>query len=139
MNPSKNSLAYDLQEPFRFLVDLAVINLIETEKIDTKDFIRTESYSLRLKLSGAKKVTEEFQSWMNQKIPYQINSVTWSYSLLLKTSKSAQYLIGKRKTLDFSRPEFTIERQDSEEIRKKILSISYTDWKKLGFSKGTLH
>jgi CRISPR-associated protein Cas1 len=126
MNPSKNSLAYDLQEPFRFLVDLAVINLIETERMDAKDFIRTESYSLRLKLSGAKKVTEEFQSWMNQKIPYQINSVTWSYSLLLKTRKSAQYLIGKRKTLDFSRPKFTIERQDSEEIRKKILSISYT-------------
>ncbi|WP_321420900.1 hypothetical protein [uncultured Methanomethylovorans sp.] len=25
MNPSKNSLTYDLQESFRFLVDLAVI------------------------------------------------------------------------------------------------------------------
>jgi CRISPR-associated protein Cas1 len=31
------------------------------------------------------------------------------------------------------------ERQDSEEIKKKILSISYTDWKNMGFSKGTLH
>lgn len=30
MNPSKNSLAYDLQEPFRFLVDLAVIKLVES-------------------------------------------------------------------------------------------------------------
>ncbi len=95
MNPSKNSLAYDLQEPFRFLVDLAVINLIETERMDAKAIIRTESYSLRLKLSGAKKVTEEFQSWMNQKVPYQINSVTWSYSLLLKTRESAQYLLVK--------------------------------------------
>jgi len=45
MNPSKNSLAYDLQEPFRFLVDLAVISLIESGKIENKDFIRTESYS----------------------------------------------------------------------------------------------
>ncbi|AKB85362.1 CRISPR-associated protein Cas1 [Methanococcoides methylutens MM1] len=24
-------------------------------------------------------------------------------------------------------------------MRQKILSISYSDWKKLGFSKGTLH
>ncbi len=139
MNPSKNSLAYDLQEPFRFLVDLAVINLIETEKIDTKDFIRTESYSLRLKPTGAKKVTEEFQSWMNKKVPYQKNAVTWNYAFLLKTRELVQYLVEKRKAIDFSKPEFTIDRQDSDDIRQKILSISYTDWKNLGFSKGTLH
>jgi len=139
MNPSKNSLAYDLQEPFRFLVDLAVINLVETEKIDTKDFIRTESYSLRLKPSGAKKVTEEFQNWMNKKVPYQKNSVTWNYALLLKTREFTQYLVEKRKSIDFSKPEFTIDRQDSDDIRQKILSISYTDWKNMGFSKGTLH
>jgi CRISPR-associated protein Cas1 len=139
MNPSKNSLAYDLQEPFRFLVDLAVINLIETEKIDIKDFIRTESYSLRLKPSGAKKVTEEFQNRMNKKVPYHKNSVTWNYALLLKTRELAQYLVEKRKTIDFSKPEFTLDRQDSDDIRQKILSISYTEWKNLGFSKGTLH
>ncbi len=139
MNPSKNSLAYDLQEPFRFLVDLAVINLVETEKIDTKDFIRTESYSLRLKPSGAKKVTEVFQNWMNKKVPYQKNSVTWNYALLLKTRELVQYFVEKRKALDFSKPEFAIDRQNSEDIRQKILSISYTDWKNMGFSKGTLH
>jgi CRISPR-associated protein Cas1 len=49
MNPSKGSLAYDLQEPFRFLVDLSVISLIESGKMDNKDFIRNESYSLWLK------------------------------------------------------------------------------------------
>jgi CRISP-associated protein Cas1 len=31
------------------------------------------------------------------------------------------------------------KRIDSHEIRQKILNISYVDWKKLGFSKGTLH
>jgi len=139
MTSSRNNLVYDLQEPFRFLVDLAVINLVETEKIDTKDFIRTESYSLRLKSSGAKKVTEEFQKWMNKIVPYQKKSVTWKYVLLLKTRELVQYLVEKRKSFDFCNPEFTIERQDSDDIRQKILSISYTDWKNLGFSKGTLH
>jgi CRISPR-associated protein Cas1 len=139
MNPSKDSLAYDLQEPFRFLVDLAVISLIESEKIANKDFIRTESYSLRLKPSGAKKITEEFNKWMNKKVPYKKQSVMWSYALLLKTRELAQYLVEKRKTLDFSKPSYFVERQDSEEIRQKILSISYSDWKKMGFSKGTLH
>ena len=35
--------------------------------------------------------------------------------------------------------EFGVQRVDSHEIKQKILSISYVDWKKLGFSKGTLH
>ncbi len=107
--------------------------------MEDKDFIRTESYSLRLKPSGAKKVTEVFQNWMNKKVPYQKNSVTWNYALLLKTRELVQYFVEKRKTLDFSKPEFTIDRQNSEDIRQKILSISYTDWKNMGFSKGTLH
>jgi CRISPR-associated protein Cas1 len=139
MNPSKDSLDYDLQEPFRFLVDLAVINLIESEKMDNQDFIRTESYSLRLKPSGAKKITEEFNKWMNKKVAYQKQSVMWSYALLLKTRELAQFLVEKRKIIDFSKPAYSVERQDSEDIRQKILSISYLDWRNMGFSKGTLH
>jgi CRISPR-associated protein Cas1 len=139
MNPSKNSLAYDLQEPFRFLVDLVVLSLIESKKLEDKDFIRTESYSFRLKPSGAKKVTEEFNLWMNKKVAYKKQSVMWSYALLLKTRELAQYLVGKRNTLGFSKPAYTVKRQDSEEIRQKILSISYSEWKNMGFSKGTLH
>jgi hypothetical protein len=45
----KNSLAYDLQEPFRFLIDLAILNLIETNAMHKRDFLRTENYSLRLR------------------------------------------------------------------------------------------
>ena len=36
-------------------------------------------------------------------------------------------------------PYYAVERLDSEDIRQKILGISYTDWKKRGFSKGTLY
>jgi CRISPR-associated protein Cas1 len=118
---------------------MAVISLIESKKMDNNDFIRTESYSLRLKPSGAKKVTEEFNNWMNKKVPYKKQSVMWSNALLLKTRELAQYLVGKKKNLDFCKPAYTVERQDSEDIRQKILSISYSDWKKMGFSKGTLH
>lgn len=57
----------------------------------------------------------------------------------MKTRELAQYLVGKRKSLDFSKPVYAVERQDSEVIREKILSISYSEWKKMGFSKGTLH
>ncbi|WP_370573935.1 CRISPR-associated protein Cas1 [Methanomethylovorans sp.] len=76
---------------------------------------------------------------MNKKVPYQKNSVVWSYALLLKTREITHYLVEKKKAIDLSKPEFTIDRHDSDDIRQKILSISYTDWKNMGFSKGTLH
>ncbi|WP_342305546.1 CRISPR-associated endonuclease Cas1 [Methanolobus sp. ZRKC5] len=139
MNPSKNSLAYDLQEPFRFLVDLAVIKLIETNGIDKTDFIRTESYSLRLRPTGAKKLTEAVNSCVNTRVSYQNKMSMWSYVIFLKARELAQYLVGKRQDIDFVNPQYATRRQDTSDIRQKILSISYTDWKKLGFSKGTLH
>lgn len=57
----------------------------------------------------------------------------------MKARELAQYLVGKRKSLDFSKPAYAVERQDSDEIRQKILSISYSDWKNMVFSKGTLY
>lgn len=41
--------------------------------------------------------------------------------------------------LDFVKPEYEIERIDSYDRRQKILNIFYVDWKKLGFSKETVH
>ena len=58
---------------------------------------------------------------------------------MLKTRESVQYLVEKRKAIDLIKPEFTIDRHDSDDIRQKILNISYTEWKNMGFSKGTLH
>ena len=75
----------------------------------------------------------------NEKVDYEGKNITWSYILFLKTRELAHYLIGKKKTVNFLKPSYEIERKDSNEIRKKILDISYSDWKKLGFSKGTLH
>jgi CRISPR-associated protein Cas1 len=54
---------------------------------------------------------------MNKKVPYQKNSVTWNYALLLKTRELVQYLVEKRKAIDFIKPEFTIDRQDSDDFR----------------------
>ncbi|WP_440953770.1 CRISPR-associated endonuclease Cas1 [Methanococcoides sp. FTZ1] len=139
MNQSKYSLAYDLQEPFRFIVDLAVMNLIEKEVMDNKDFVRTESFSLRLRPIGARKVTEEFNSMMNSKVEYRKKNGSWGSVLLLKARELNCNVVGKRKTIEFSKPVFVAERDDSDLLRKKIIDMPYTEWKKMGFSKGTLH
>ena len=44
MSKGKYSLAYDMQELFRFVVDLSVINLVEKGTMEKKHFIRTENF-----------------------------------------------------------------------------------------------
>lgn len=139
MNLGKNSLAYDLQEPFRFLIDLAVISIIEKGIINKRDFIRTENYNLRLRPSGAKKLLTEIELWFNKKANYYGQKCKWSYIMLTQTRDLAHYLLGKKEKIDLSYPSLDLERKDSEELRKLILDIPYKKWEDLGFSKGTLH
>jgi len=139
MQIGKNSLAYDFQELFRFIVDLAVINLIDADRMEKKDFIRTENYTLRLRSTGARKVTDEINGWLNKTVVYQGKDTSWDYVIFLKARELAHYLIGKQSTLDLSSPDYEINRLDADDIRKKIMSIPYAEWKKRGFSKGTLH
>src|SRR4030042_2705825 len=79
MRMGKHSLAYDLQEPFRFLIDMAIINLIENNTMNKQDFIRTENYNLRLKPSGARKIVEEVNKSFNKRTQYNGQMWTWSY------------------------------------------------------------
>jgi CRISPR-associated protein Cas1 len=42
VNQSKAPLVYDFQEPFRWIVDVAVLSALEKGIFTKKDFIRTE-------------------------------------------------------------------------------------------------
>lgn len=101
MTIGKNSLAYDLQEPFRFLIDMAVISAIEKGIIENKDFIRTENYNLRLRSSGARKLIQEINSWFNKKVNFKGSFSTWSNVLFTQTTDLAHYLIGGKNTINF--------------------------------------
>ena len=135
----KNSLAYDMQEPFRFLIDLAVIDLIENDKMEKKDFVRTESFTLRLRASGAQKVTQSVNTWLEKINNYQEKEISYSYLILLKTRDLAHFLTGKKLNFTLITSKLTVKRQDTDDVRRKILNVSYADWCKKGFSKGTLH
>jgi len=135
----KNALAYDLQEPFRFLIDLAVIKSIEEETFTKKDFIRTENYNLRLRPEGAKKLIRQIELQFNSTVDYKGKQPTWRYTLLEKTRELTNYLNKTSKDIDFCSPKLEISHEDTEHIRNKIRSITYSEWKAKGYSKGTLH
>jgi CRISP-associated protein Cas1 len=134
----KEPLVYDLQEPFRWLIDVAVINALEKKMFDKKDFIRTENYNLKLRLSGARKLIKEVETQLNKKVFYRKNWYSWHYIILLKTQELAQYLLGKRRELKFDLPRLELKRIDNAKLREKILKFPYSKAKKLGISKGTL-
>lgn len=43
----------------------------------------------------------------------------WSYVIFLKTRELAQQLVGKRKEIDFVKPQYATIRQDSSDILEK--------------------
>jgi len=139
MGAGRNSLAYDIQEPFRFLIDLAVIDLIENNVMKKRDFIRTENYTLKLRPTGAKKMVDAINKQFNNRGEYQGKNCNWSYIILSKTRELSHYLSRKRRTISFMTPAPNLRRVDSQNLRQKILSIAYGEWTNLGYSKGTLH
>jgi CRISPR-associated protein Cas1 len=139
MNPSKAPLVYDFQEPFRWIVDVTVLSALEKEIFTKKDFIRTENYNIRIRPDGVKKLMAELIPQFSKTVKYSGYHREWGYIITEKAYELGQFIIGKRKALDFSEPEPVLERHDSDDMRKKILDMSYTEWERMGFSKGTLN
>ena len=48
INQSRTPLVYDIQELFRWLIDVSAIQVLEEKKIKKDDFMITENYHTRL-------------------------------------------------------------------------------------------
>lgn len=91
------------------------------------------------KCKVGRKVTEEFNSVMNGKVESRKKNSSWESVLLVKARELSHHLVGKRKTIEFIKLVYVVKRYDSDLLRKKIIAMPYTEWKKMGFSKGILH
>ena len=135
---SRTPLVYDLQELFRWLIDLSVIQLLEDNKLKKSDFILTENYHIRLKQETAKLLVEKIKSNFNSKVSYGKKHFAYQNILYDNVSQLAQYIVDKKKTIEFIVPHVEINRDDDLLIREKILSMSPEERKKLGINKSTL-
>jgi CRISPR-associated protein Cas1 len=135
---SRTPLVYDLQELFRWLIDLSVIQLLEENKLKKSDFILTENYHIRLKPNTAKLLIEKIRNNFNFKVPYKKRNFAYQNILYDNISQLAQYVSNKKKTIEFVVPHIEIDRNDDLQIREKILSMSPDERRKLGINKSTL-
>ena len=139
INQSRTSLVYDIQELFRWLIDISVIQLLEEKKIKKSDFIITENYHTRLGEDVAKMLIEKMNSNFNARYNYK-NGKQYSYQIILQDNlqQLANFIVDKRKEFDFILPKMKLNRNDDVELREKILKMTPDDRRRLGINKSTL-
>ena len=135
---SKTPLVYDLQELYRWLVDLSVIQLLEERKLKKSDFTVTENYNIRLKATASKALLDKLTSNLNQTVEYRSKLHSYEFILLDNVRNLANYIADNKITLSFEIPTFIINRSDTKELRNTILQITPEDRKRLGINKSTL-
>ena len=139
INQSRTPLIYDIQELFRWLIDVSVIQLLEEKKIKKSDFIITENYHTRLGEDVAKLLIEKINSNFNARYNFK-NGKNYSYQIILQDNlqQLANFIVDKKKEFDFVIPKMKLDRNDNLELREKILNITSEERKKLGINKSTL-
>jgi CRISPR-associated protein Cas1 len=135
---TKYPLVYDLQEPYRWLIDTTVISCLENGQFGKKDFYRMDNYVLRLRPEAARKLIDVLRIRFNSTARYNGRFYSWDTQIRLKAQELAHYVLGKRADLDFGEPKPVLHRTDSEAIRSEILSMTAIEARKLGIRKNTL-
>ena len=137
---TKQSLVYDLQEPYRWIGDVATIEAFESGMLDMKDFyFMGDDYRYRVEVEAKRRFLGLLKDRFNSGVRYEGKTWKWDTIILNKTQELARFLLGKSDTLDFTEPAPTLTRSDNRELRKRILELTQRDARKLGISKSTLH
>ena len=124
LDESKEPLVYDMQELFRWVVDLSVIQLLEEKKLKKSDFIVTENYHIRLKEHTAKMLIEKIKLNMNAKAAFKGRNAAYQTILSGNIHGLAHFVIGKNKTLSFDIPTLAVKRNDNLDIQQRILTMT---------------
>ncbi|MFC1506394.1 CRISPR-associated endonuclease Cas1 [Thermoproteota archaeon] len=135
----KYSLTYDLQEPFRWLIDTTVISCIENQEFNRKDFYRMDNYVLRLRPESVKRFLDLLRIKFNSSAFYKDKNYCWDTIIQLKTQELARFINGKSKQIEFDKPHMNLLRTDDTQLRKKILELSQKEARELGIKESTLH
>ncbi|MCV0411172.1 CRISPR-associated endonuclease Cas1 [Nitrosopumilus sp.] len=138
ITPSRTPLVYDLQELFRWIIDLSIIQLLEEKKLKKSDFIVTENYNMRLREKTAKLLIEKISANFNTKVPYKGRNYYYQNVLFDNIRNLAHCISDKKIKFDFDVPKLIIQRDDTSKLREKILSLTPDDRRKLGINKSTL-
>jgi CRISPR-associated protein Cas1 len=137
---TKQSLVYDIQEPYRWLADLTVIEAFEAGLLDMKDFyFMGDDYRYHLETEAKRRFLQLLKDRFNSGAQYKGKCRLWDTIILSKTEELGRFLTGRSDSMDFTEPSPDLTRTDTKEIREHILELTHEQAKSLGIGRGTLH
>jgi CRISPR-associated protein Cas1 len=135
---SKTPLVYDLQELYRWIVDLSIIEMLEEKKLKKADFIVTENYHIRLREATAKTLIEKIQGNFNNKVSYKGKNYSYESIMLDNIQGLANFIVDKSDKLRFDIPSIRINRNDDKDLRDLLLKMTPDKRRCLGINRNTL-
>jgi CRISPR-associated protein Cas1 len=136
---TKQSLVYDLQEPFRWLVDVAVMDAFGSGVLDLPDFYFTgDDYTYRFDVEAKDRFLDLLRERFNSGVRYKGRVLKWDTVIEQKAEELGRFLLGKS-ILDFGEPSPKLLRHDGRELRGRILKLTQSEATRLGIGKSTLH
>jgi CRISPR-associated protein Cas1 len=137
---TKQSIVYDLQEPFRWIADVAVMNAFESRILDLPNFYFTGGdYRYRFDPEAKQRFLDLFRDWFNSAVTYKGRAFKWDTVIERKAAEISLFLTGKSNMIGFQEPAPTLERQDDKELRTRIQRLRQSDASRIGIGKSTLH
>jgi CRISPR-associated protein Cas1 len=137
---TRQSLVYDLQEPFRWIADVTVMDAFESGVLDLPDFYFTgDDYRYRFEPEAKDRFLGLLRERFNSGVLYKGRGLKWDTVIEEKTVELGRYLIGRRNELNFADPQLELSRTDSRGLRRRILSLSRSDARRIGIGESTLH
>ncbi len=131
---------YELEEPFRWLADVSVIQAFESGVLDLPDFNFTgDDYRYRFEPEAKHRFIGILRERFNSGVHYNGRVLKWDTIIEQKAIELGRFLTGKSAIPDFSDPAPILERHDDVELRTKILGLAHSKAKELGIGKNTLH
>ncbi len=135
---TKQPLVYDMQELYRWLADLSIIQLLEDHKLGKSAFVTTENYHTRLRESTARLLVDYIKSNFNTTVTYKKKQYAYQYVLSNNIQMLANYIQDRQKELHFNVPGVPIKRNDDTATREYIMNMTPDQRKELGINKSTL-
>jgi CRISPR-associated protein Cas1 len=137
---TKQSLVYDLQEPFRWITDAAVLEAFESRVLDLPDFYFTgDDYRYRIETDAKRRLLGLIRDRFNDGVKYNSRILKWDTVIEEKANELGRFLTGKSSSLDFAKPFPELTRNDDRAARKRILCLTEAEASRRGIGRSTYY
>ncbi len=130
-------LVYDLEELFRWLIDLSLIEVLRSGELSPRDFTTLPDYKVRLRPEGAKALVKRISENFNRSVAAKSGPRRYQTLLLENARRLERFIAGTNKRLDFSNRFEAENGAATAEVRAHLLVMSVEERKALGLSKTT--